>query len=135
MRDLADFVTHVMHDDRVWQWVREDGIEKHQFGYSPNAKYFLLNDHGFVMFRKATQKMYEIHVCMLKGARNVKPFVMECLQKMRDIGVTKFIAPIGEWNKAAIRLAKSCGFVEEGRITGAHYRNGVPYAMIIMGGR
>lgn len=135
MCEIADFVTRVMRDDRVWKWVCEDGIEKHQYGFSPTAKYFIMEGHGFVMFRRATQKMYEVHVCMLKGAQNVKPFVMGCLEKMRRNGVTKFIAPMGEWNKAAIRLAKSCGFVEEGRITNAHYRDGVPYAMIIMGGR
>jgi len=128
-----DFITKVMRDDRVWKWVCVDGIRKDQFQYQEQATYFV-NDYGFVMFRQAYPTTWEVHVCMLKGAKDVDDFVMNCLKKMRQNGCKKFIAPIGQWNRPALKLARRCGFVKEGELSNVWFRDGKPQSMIIMGG-
>ena len=131
---LANFVTSVMRDDRVWNAVRIDGISKNQIGYRENEIYFA-NEYGFVMFRDLTPTTKEVHIAMLKGAKNVDSFFQECLEKMRKRGATKFVGTIGEWNKAALKLAKRCGFCEEGRISNAFLRDGQYHAMVMMGSK
>lgn len=123
-----------MRDPRVWAAVAEDGVRPEQFQHQPGATYFELHGAGFVMFRRITVGMQEIHVAMLKGARGVEAFVRACLAEMRARGARKFLAPIGDWNLAALRLARRCGFQEEGRIAAAYRRGGVPRDMIMMGG-
>jgi RimJ/RimL family protein N-acetyltransferase len=134
LNKISNFVTFVMRDDRVFNAVRIDGISKEQLGYKKNEIYFA-NEHGFVMFRDLTPTTKEVHIAMLKGAKNVDSFVYECLEKMRKQGATKFIGTIGEWNKAALKLAKRCGFCEEGRISNAFLRDGQYYAMVMMGSK
>ena len=131
---LANFVTSVMRDDRVWNAVRIDGISKEQLGYRENEIYFA-NEYGFVMFRDLTPTTKEVHIAMLKGAKNVDSFFQECLEKMRKRGATKFVGTIGEWNKPALKLAKRCGFCEEGRISNAFLRDGQYHAMVMMGSK
>jgi hypothetical protein len=130
-----EFVTRVMRDPRVWKWVAEDGIVPEQFQHRSSETYFQFRNLGFVMFRRPTMTMAEIHVCMLKGARGIEPFIFECMEMMRAKGVRKFLAPIGDWNVAALRLARRCGYKEEGRITAAYVRDGKPRAMVMMGRR
>ncbi|GAA4321761.1 hypothetical protein GCM10023144_01220 [Pigmentiphaga soli] len=129
-----EFVTHIMRDPRVWRWVAEDGVSPGDVRYQPTATYFQFQDKGFVMFRRVTQRMREIHVATRRGDATLVSFIHECLDEMRHRGAAKFIAPIGDWNVAALRLARRCGFVEEGRITGAYVRDGEPRALIMMGG-
>jgi hypothetical protein len=129
---LANFVTSVMRNDRVWNAVRIDGISKEQIEYRENEIYFV-NEYGFVMFRNLTPTTKEVHIAMLKGAKNVDFFFKECLENMRKRGATKFLGTIGEWNKPALKLAKRCGFIEEGRISKAFLRDGQYHAMVMMG--
>jgi L-amino acid N-acyltransferase YncA len=86
------------------------------------------------MFRNITPCLYEIHIAMLRGARDVKAFVITCLDEMKKRGASKFIGLIGDWNKPAIRLAKHCGFKEHGKIDHAYMRDGQYRDMVIMGG-
>jgi RimJ/RimL family protein N-acetyltransferase len=134
LNKISNFVTFVMRDDRVFNAVRIDGISKEQLGYRENEIYFA-NEHGFVMFRDLTPTTKEVHIAMLKGAKNVDSFVYECLEKMRKQGAIKFVGTIGEWNKPALKLAKRCGFIEEGRISKAFLRDGQYHAMVIMGSK
>lgn len=127
----AEFVTSVMQDERVWKWVRIDGVPKESFVYQP-ATYFT-NEHGFLMFRDVSPVMKEVHICMKKGAKDVDGFVMDVLEKMRQKGVKKFLGTIGEWNTPALKLAKRCGFIEEGRVSKAYQRDGQFKSMILMG--
>jgi len=129
---IKDFIESVMRDDRVWKWVKVDGIKKENFGYQESEIYYT-NTHGFVMFRPATPTMYEVHICMLKGAKEVDSFFLDCLEKMRQKGARKFLGTIGEWNTSALKLALRCGFVEEGRISKAYRRDGVDRSMVMMG--
>ena len=130
---MIEFVESIMHNDRVWNAIKVDGIKKEQFGYSDSADYFV-HECGFVMFRSITPSTSEIHVCMLK-CKETQKFVEHCIKEMRNRGVCKFIAPIGDWNKSALKLSKACGFVEEGRITKAYIRNNKFHAMVMMGSR
>jgi len=127
-----DFVTHVMRDPRVWECVRQDGFTPDEVGYRPRETYFQFHDRGFVMFRSPARGVQEIHIALLRGARNVEPFIGECLQEMRARGTARFIAPIPAWNRAAIRLAKRCGFVEFRRLENRFIRDGRMYAGILM---
>ena len=129
---MKDFINSVMHNDRVWNSVRIDGVEKEQFCYRDSDIYFTY-PYGFVMFRSSTPIMKEIHVCMLK-CKNTQEIVENCLQVMRYRGVKKFLAPIGDWNKSALKLSMACGFKEEGRISNAFTRDGKYHSMILMGG-
>jgi hypothetical protein len=129
---MKEFITSVMKNDRVWKWVRVDGINKESFGYKEGEIYYT-NKHGFVMFRASTPTMYEVHICMLKGAKEVDSFFLDCLEKMRQKGVKKFIGTIGDWNVPALKLAQRCGFREEGRISKAYQRDGIDRAMVMMG--
>ncbi|MFU2050969.1 GNAT family N-acetyltransferase [Bordetella hinzii] len=128
-----DFVTAVMRHPRVWGAVREDGISPLDFSYQEGALYFQLGSFGFVLIRPVTRTMSEIHVATARGGRWVKEAVMACIAEVAQRGIRKLMAPIGDWNKAAIRLAVACGFSEEGRVSGAYVRNGVPRAMVLMG--
>lgn len=128
------FVREVMRDPRVWRAVAEDGIDCEAFQPDPIAHYFQ-HEKGFLMFRQVSTCMYEIHIAMLKGARDVDAFVVESMQAMRDMGATKFLATISEWNKAAIAIALRNGFKHEGRVEAAYRRDGKLYAMILMGSR
>ena len=128
-----EFITSIMQNDRVWDSVRVDGVTKEQFGYCESSEYFV-NKHGFVMFRTVTPSMMELHVCMLK-CKNTKEFVEECMEKMRNKGTNKFLAPIGDWNKSALKLGKRLGLIEEGRIANAYIRDGKFHSMILMGSK
>jgi hypothetical protein len=128
----AEFVTSVMQDDRVWNWIKVDGAKKEDYSHNPAFTYFT-NDHGFMMFRGLSPAFQEVHICMKKGAKNVDEFSMDNLEKMRKKGVKKFLAPIGEWNTPALKLAKRCGFIEEGRISKAYQRDGQFKSMVLMG--
>lgn len=128
----AEFVTSVMRNDRVWKWVRVDGVNRENFGHQAGEIYFC-NEHGFVMFRPSTPTMYEVHICMLKGAKGVDSFLLDCLEKMRQKGVRKFLGTIGDWNVPALKLALRCGFKEEGRISKAYQRDGLDRSMVMMG--
>jgi len=75
---MKEFITKVMRDDRVWKWVRIDGIKKENYGYIENEIYYT-NEYGFVNFRKITPTMYDVHICMLKGAKEVDSFFLDCL--------------------------------------------------------
>lgn len=128
-----EFITSIMQNDRVWDSVRVDGVTKEQFGYCESSEYFV-NEHGFVMFRTVTPSMMEFHVCMLK-CKNTKEFVEECMEKMRNKGTNKFLAPIGDWNKSALKLGKRLGLIEEGRIANAYIRDGKFHSMVLMGSK
>lgn len=128
-----EFITSIMRNDRVWDSVRVDGVTKEQFGYCESSEYFV-NEHGFVMFRTVTPSMMEFHVCMLK-CKNTKEFVEECMEKMRNKGTNKFLAPIGDWNKSALKLGKRLGLIEEGRIANAYIRDGKFHSMVLMGSK
>ena len=128
-----EFITSIMRNDRVWDSIRVDGVTKEQFGYCESSEYFV-NKHGFVMFRTVTPSMMELHVCMLK-CKNTKEFVEECMEKMRNKGTNKFLAPIGDWNKSALKLGKRLGLIEEGRIANAYIRDGKFHSMVLMGSK
>ncbi len=130
----ADFITYVVKSPRVWDNMAEDGLTPDMFHFDASAEYFILPDRGFMAFRRVTRRMWDSHIAMLRGGKDVPEFGLDCLDQMRKKhGATKFVAPIGSWNKAALRLVKFCGFVEEGRLTAAYYRNGKPFDMIFMG--
>ena len=112
--------------------MRVDGISQDAVRYEESSTYFT-NEHGFVMFRPSTPTMYEVHICMLKGAKEVDSFFLDCLERMRKKGVKKFLGTIGEWNVPALKLALRCGFKEEGRISKAYQRDGIDRAMVMMG--
>lgn len=128
-----EFITSIMHNDRVWESVRIDGVSKEQYGYCELDEYFV-NEHGFVMFRTVTPTMKELHVCMLK-CKHTKEFVEECMEKMKKRGTKKFLAPIGDWNKSALKLGKRLGLIEEGRIANAYMRDGKFHSMVLMGSK
>jgi hypothetical protein len=109
------FVTQIMRDPRVWEWVREDGKSVDQFSHNPADTYFQFEDLGFVMYRRVVGAMYEVHIAMRRGSRALAAFVLEALAEMRLRGAQRFIAPIGDWNRAAVQLARKCGFVEIAR--------------------
>lgn len=127
----AEFVVSVIQNDRVWRWLKVDGVEKELVRYEPSSTYFV-NENGFVMYRQIYPSMWEVHIVMTK-AKNVVEFGMETMQKMREKGVKKFLAPIGEWNTPALKLAAKCGFKETGRISKAFQRDGVSKSLIFMG--
>jgi len=128
-----EFITSIMHNDRVWNSVKIDGVTKEMYGYSDSNNY-VINDYGFIMFRGLTPTMQEIHVCMLK-CKNTQEIVKKAIDEVRATGVKKFLAPIGDWNKSALKLSIACGFIEEGRITKAYIRNGNFHSMILMGSK
>lgn len=127
-----DFINKVMHDNRVWRWVRIDGVNKESVGYSANNKYYV-NEYGFVMFRQCTPIMYEIHIAMMKGCSKVPDFVEESIDFIGAMGAKKLIGFIGDWNKPALQLAKKCNFKEEGRVKNAYERDGTSRSMVIVG--
>jgi hypothetical protein len=129
---VKDFVESVMRDDRVWRWIKVDGANKEDYSFNPAFTYFT-NDYGFVMYRGLSPAFQEVHICMKKGATNVDEFFVGSLEKMRQKGVKKFLGTIGEWNTPALKLAKRCGFVEEGRISKAYQRDGIFKSMVLMG--
>jgi hypothetical protein len=129
---MRDFVESVMRDERIWRWIKVDGAKKEDYCFNPNHEYFV-NEYGFVMFRGLSPYFQEVHICMTKGAKNVDQFFLDSLEAMRKKGVKKFLGTIGEWNTPALKLAKRCGFVEEGRISKAYQRDGQFKSMVLMG--
>jgi len=122
-----------MHNDKVWNSVKVDGVTKEMYGYSDQHIYFV-NEYGFVMFKEITPVMLELHVCMLK-CKNTKEIVKNAIDEMMQKGVKKILAPIGDWNKSALKLSIALGLIEEGRITNAYTRNGNFHSMILMGSK
>ncbi|MDR5802131.1 hypothetical protein [Caballeronia sp. LZ001] len=108
------FIREVMRDPRVWRAVAEDGIDRDTFQPDPSAHYFQ-HAKGFLMFRQVSTCMYEIHIAMLRGARDVDRFVAESMQAMRDRGAEKFLATIPEWNRASIAIART-DWLQERRV-------------------
>jgi hypothetical protein len=132
--DLA-FVIKVMRDPRVWRSVAEDGLDPQTVTADTSAHYFQHGERGFLMFRQISTCMFEIHIAMLKGARDVDSFVKESMQAMREMGAVKFLATLPEWNRAGIAIAQRNGFKHEGRVDAAYRRDGKLHAMILMGSR
>lgn len=127
----AEFVTQMMRHPRVWEWVREDGKPVDSFSYDPAHIYFAYQDKGFVMYRHVRDGIYDVHAAILRGGRGIVSFGLETLAEMRKRGATWFIAPISDWNKAALRYARSCGFTEFGRLRNA-LRDGVMHETIYL---
>lgn len=126
-----DFITQIMRHPRVWEWVREDGLDSSDFSYDPAHIYFAYQDKGFVMYRKIKDGLYDVHAAILRGGRGIVAFGLETLAEMRTRGATRFIAPISDWNKAAVRYARACGFTEVARIPNA-LRDGVMHETIYL---
>lgn len=126
-----EFVTNIMRHPRVWEWVREDGLDSIDFSFNPQYTYFAYQDKGFVMYRHVRDGIYDVHAAILRGGRGIVSFGLETLEEMRKRGANKFIAPISDWNKAALRYARACGFTEFGRLRNA-LRDGVMHETIYL---
>lgn len=126
-----EFITQVMRHPRVWEWVREDGLDSASFAYDPKHTYFAYEDKGFVMYRHVRDGIYDVHAAILRGGRGIVDFGLSTLAEMRSRGADWFIAPISDWNKAALRYARACGFTELGRIPNA-MRDGVLHETIYL---
>lgn len=126
-----EFITQIMRHPRVWEWVREDGLDPSDFSYDAQHTYFAYQDKGFVMYRQVRDGTYDVHAAILRGGRGIVAFGLETLEAMRMLGATRFIAPISDWNKAALRYARACGFTEIARISNA-VRDGVMHETIYL---
>jgi hypothetical protein len=127
------FIKSVMQNDRVWKWTGCDGVEKATIIPQPDEIYFQIAQLGYIMFREILPGVFEIHISMLKSPPDLPRFIHATLNVMRSNGAIKFIAPIGGWNRPALRLAETCGFIIEGEITRVYKRAGKLYSMVLWG--
>ena len=128
-----EFVRSVLSHPRVWANLRQDEVDAGNLKYESKSMYIRWEQHGFVMFRRVTVPMWEIHIAMLPKQPYAGPFVQAAMAEMRRCGARKFLALIPEWNRACVVGARAEGFVEEGCITSAYIRDGRSYASIVMG--
>lgn len=125
---IEEWVDYVLEETWDQQRIDDSPIPKYA-----NSEIYFCNEYGFIAFRQLTSALYEVHIAMLRKAKNVKAFSLNTLETARKKGAKKFVAPIAEFNKPAIMLAKRCGFVLEGTITKAIYRDGKPYSLLLFG--
>lgn len=130
----SELIAITLTHPRVRDWIGEDGAIIAGY-FDAGAISFRLGDAGFIQFKRETSRTWMVHIAMVRGGRQVHDFALEAIQTMRDLGVGKFIATIGSWNKAAIRLAKACGFEQEGRLRDAVTKSGQPADLILMGAK
>jgi hypothetical protein len=128
-----DFVADVMRDPHVWECVREDGVARDEVGPDAQYTYLRVGDAGFMMFRRIDGVAWEVHVALRRGAGAVDQVYRDCLAEMQRRGVQQFIAPIPEWNRAALLLARRFGFRRIGEIERRAIRDGKHYPLILMG--
>src|SRR3546814_12214887 len=66
-----EFITQILRHPRVWEWVREDGLDSASFAYDPKHTYFAYQDKGFVMYRHVRDGIYDVHAAILRGGRGI----------------------------------------------------------------
>lgn len=130
----TDLIASILLNPRVLPWISEDGTGIAGY-FNPSAISFQIGDAGFIQFKPETTRAWMVHIAVERGGKYVKDAAMQAMQAMREMGVAKFIATIGSWNKPALRLARDCGFEQEGRITNAVTKNGQPADLILMGAK
>jgi hypothetical protein len=134
-QSTPEFTTYVMKHPRVHAAMAEDG-EPREYHWKQWTVAFQFMNRGVILFRQVTHGgMFDVHIAMIKGHPALVDWVMECLDAMRSAGAKKFKAEVAAWNKPCLRLAKKCGFVEEGRLTQALLRGGQRHDAVIMGAR
>lgn len=120
-----------MRHPRVWEQVREDGCNAEDARYDPAHVYFRHRSQGFMMFRRVKGDVFDCHIAMIRGGQGLPDFVAACLACMRSAGACRFIAPISDWNKPALRLAARMGFVEFASLQNC-WRDGRPHHTIYL---
>ena len=128
-----EFVRLVFTNPRVWQCLRQDGASLNDVRFESGATYLRWEDHGFVMFRRISDPMCEIHIAMLPKSPYAGPFVQFAMSVMRSRGVVKFLAIVPAWNRTCILGAKREGFEVEGVIKAAYKRDGNLFDAIMLG--
>lgn len=128
----SDLIAATLIHPRVRDWISEDGASITGY-FDPGAVTFHFAGAGFIQFKRETSRAWMVHIAVMRGGPQVRDFAMAALQAMRELGVEKFIATIGSWNKAALRLARACGFEQEGRLHNAVTKHGQPADLILMG--
>lgn len=133
MQATPEFITYVMQHPRVHAAMAEDE-QPREYHCKPWTIAFQFMNRGVLLVRQVSYGgMFDVHIAMIKGHPDLCDWVPECLNAMRAAGAKKFKAEIAGWNKACLRLARKCGFVEEGRITQALVRGGQRHDLVIMG--
>ncbi len=128
-----EFVTYVMQHPRVHAAMAEDE-QPREYHCKPWTIAFQFMNRGVLLLRQVSfGGMFDVHIAMIKGHPSLCDWIAECLSAMRAAGAKKFKAEIAGWNKACLRLAKNCGFVEEGRVSQALLRGGQRHDLVIMG--
>jgi len=130
-----DFVVAVTTHPRNWRWIVEDGVD--QATYAPplaNRIYLAHGDQGYIAVERVGHYTWAFHIAMLPKAKGVKEFAEEVMNALVLIfGARKFISLTPADNKAALRLVRSVGGIEEGRLTKTYFRNGKMNDVIIYG--
>lgn len=127
-----DHIASIVLHERVRPWLVEDG--GCLSGYlNPSAITFAIGDDGFIQFKPETSRAWMVHIAVVRGGPHVIDAAQQAIHAMRDMGAVKLIATIGSWNKAALRLARQCGFEQEGCLKNAVTKNGQPADLILMG--
>ena len=133
MQATPEFTTYVMQHPRVHAAMAEDD-EPREYHFKRWTIAFQFMNRGVLLLRQVSYGgMFDVHIAMIKGHSDLAKWVGECLQAMRAAGAKKFKAEIAGWNKACLRLARKCGFVEEGRVSNALIRGGQRHDLVIMG--
>lgn len=128
-----EFITFVMENPRVHAAMAEDG-QPRQYHVKPWTVAFQYLNKGVLLLRQVSWGgMFEVHIAMIKGDPGLAAWVGECLAAMRAAGAKKFRAEVAGWNKPCLRLARKCGFSEEGRLKAALVRGGRMHDLVILG--
>ena len=114
----ADHIRSIITAPGVWPWVSE-GASAADYKPQMGAGIYLQAGAGFLLFRPWSVGWWDVHVAMPRKSGPAKDVVLPAFGYMRsNHAAVGFVARMSSRNGAVIRLARSVGFVECGRIHG-----------------
>lgn len=113
----ADLIRSIVIAPGVWPWVSE-GASAAEYHPQMEAGIYLRAGPGFVLFRPWSVGWWDVHVAMPRKSGPAGDVVLPAFDWMREYGARGFVARMSSRNRAVIRLARSVGFRECGRIHG-----------------
>jgi putative hemolysin len=126
------YICSIAKHPRVWPWISEDPDSPDHYMPETDRTVYLKVEGGYLSFKPFTRACWEVHICMLPKAKDVREKVLACLEWMARRGVSRFMVKIPVINRHAIRLAKSVGFSECGTVEKCVLRRGKMIDMVLM---
>jgi len=126
-------VARIFNHPKVYEWISDD-TSVPPFIPDP-AQLYLMNEEMTAVGRidQMTGATCMVHIAALPD-ENAGPFMKEGIEWLfKNTPYLKIVGIIPEYNRAALALAKWCGFKEEGKLTKSFLKNWKLHDQVVLG--